>query len=378
MFNDMMNIRQRCSEHLMNIKGWRTKRHILVIESDDWGSIRMPSKKVYDDLLKNNIRVDKCPFCTFDSLESEDDLTSMFEVLESFTDKHDKHPVISANYVVANPDFLRISESGFKDYFYEPFTETLKKYPNHNDVFSTQYQGFTAGLFHPQLHGREHLNVKRWIKALIGGSQETHLAFRHNMFGISSNISSENRKSYMAAFDADCEEEILSQKEIIHEAVDLFFKIFNYSPSTFVAPNYIWSPHLEQFLFENSIKNIKSSKIQISPDLKSGYTRYRHYTGQTNKLRQIYTVRNCLFEPTLFQNADNVSACLRQIKTAYTWGRPAVIGSHRLNFIGSLNEWNRKSNLRLLSDLLKKVQKEWPNVEFLNSEQLFHLILNDR
>ncbi|NTW32234.1 MAG: hypothetical protein HGB12_06370 [Bacteroidetes bacterium] len=33
-----------------NIPGWRTDRKILVIESDDWGSIRMPSKETYSGL----------------------------------------------------------------------------------------------------------------------------------------------------------------------------------------------------------------------------------------------------------------------------------------------------------------------------------------
>ena len=33
--------------NLLSIPGWRTNRHIVVIESDDWGSIRMPSKEVY-------------------------------------------------------------------------------------------------------------------------------------------------------------------------------------------------------------------------------------------------------------------------------------------------------------------------------------------
>ena len=36
--------------HASNIPGWRTKRKIVVIESDDWGSIRMPSLKVFETL----------------------------------------------------------------------------------------------------------------------------------------------------------------------------------------------------------------------------------------------------------------------------------------------------------------------------------------
>lgn len=42
-----MNLKQYITHNLLNIPGWRTNRKIVVIESDDWGSIRMPSQEVY-------------------------------------------------------------------------------------------------------------------------------------------------------------------------------------------------------------------------------------------------------------------------------------------------------------------------------------------
>ena len=36
---------------ITNIKGWRTNRKIVVIESDDWGTIRMSSKEAFNSLL---------------------------------------------------------------------------------------------------------------------------------------------------------------------------------------------------------------------------------------------------------------------------------------------------------------------------------------
>ena len=54
-----MNIKQTITHNLLNVPGWRTNRHIVVIESDDWGSIRMPSKEVYDKLLKEGYRASR-------------------------------------------------------------------------------------------------------------------------------------------------------------------------------------------------------------------------------------------------------------------------------------------------------------------------------
>jgi hypothetical protein len=66
--------------NFINVFGWKTKRKIVVIESDDWGSIHMPSKDVFNSLLKAGIRVDKNPYNRYDSLASENDLTNLFEI----------------------------------------------------------------------------------------------------------------------------------------------------------------------------------------------------------------------------------------------------------------------------------------------------------
>jgi len=370
-------IKKRLSENLSNIIGWRTIRKYVVIESDDWGSVRMPSKKVFDDMLKANIRVDKCPFCSFDSLASEDDLSELFEVLKSVSDMNGNHPVFTANTVVANPDFEKIYNTGFKEYHYEPFTETLKRYPDHKNSLLIWKQGLDAGLFHPQLHGREHLHVNRWMRALSEGSYEINLAFNNNFYGISTNLFSEGKKSFLAAFDADSEEDIIMHATIINEGVRLFNTIFGYYPRTFTAPNYIWPRHLEGYLHKHNINIIQGSKIQLEPDLHTGYIRKRHFTGQKNPNSQIYTVRNCLFEPSLSRSTDWLTACLRQIQTAFFWSKPSIIGTHRVNYIGSIVEENRTNNMILLSQLLRQIVKRWPDVEFISSSDLCNIILKN-
>ena len=72
---------QKIKSNYVNFRGWSTKRKILVIESDDWGSIRMPSKRIYEELLSKNIPVDKHYFAKNDCLESNTDLELLFEVL---------------------------------------------------------------------------------------------------------------------------------------------------------------------------------------------------------------------------------------------------------------------------------------------------------
>ncbi len=61
-------IKKIIGRSLINLLGWRTSRKIVVIESDDWGSIRMPSHDVYTKCLKEGYPVDKNAYERYDSL----------------------------------------------------------------------------------------------------------------------------------------------------------------------------------------------------------------------------------------------------------------------------------------------------------------------
>jgi len=79
-----MMLRNILSRVQTNLGGWNTKRKIVVFDSDDWGSIRMPSGEAYDSLLRKGIRVDLCPYNRNDSLATSEDLESLFHVLLKF------------------------------------------------------------------------------------------------------------------------------------------------------------------------------------------------------------------------------------------------------------------------------------------------------
>ena len=50
-------------------KALRTNKKIVVIESDDWGSIRTSNREAYDTLLQDGYDMSKSPY-TLDALES--------------------------------------------------------------------------------------------------------------------------------------------------------------------------------------------------------------------------------------------------------------------------------------------------------------------
>jgi|SRR5690554_211478 len=346
-------------------RGWTTDRKIIVIESDDWGSIRMPNRYVYNNLLKSGIRVDKCHYCKYDSLASKTDLEHLYSILIKYKDKNGNHPIITANTIVANPDFKKIEESNFESYFYETFLKTIETYPNHN--FDLWKEGVENKIFYPQSHGREHLNIHRWMKALQFNSKEVHLGFKNNFFGLSTSISKEKNPSFMAALDSADENFI---NEVLIDGLVIFEDIFKYKSESFIAPNYIWSKANELALKKRGVNYLQGTFVQKLPSKRKIY----HYLGEKNKTSHIYLTRNAFFEPSELKTKDWVNNCLKDVDKAFNLNKPAIIGSHRVNYIGEIFEENRMKNLKLLDELLFNIIKKWPNVEFMTSDKLGKII----
>jgi hypothetical protein len=368
-------IKSIISSNLQNSRSWKTSKKILVIESDDWGSVRMPNKEVFQKALKFGIPVDRCPFNTYDTLASSTDFEALFEVLQSYKGVDGKTPIITANTIVANPDFTKIQDNHFEDYFFEPFQATLKRYYPNEDVFSCWKYGMDNNLFKPQLHGREHVYVKYWMKFLWDKSKETMFSFENNFFGLSTTITMEKRSSFLPAFDLFDIKEIDEQKFILEDAQRLFYDSFGFKSESFIAPNYTWNSTLEENLKTIGVTTIQGSKFQQEPNHGNIIKAKKHFTGEKNFLNQVFLTRNVEFEPSLNKNIDWKKNVLRQIENAFFWGAPAIISSHRLNFIGGLSERNRTDNLELLSGILKEVLRKWPHVEFMTSDELGREIL---
>lgn len=362
----------KLAKNLSNLPGWRSDEKIVVIESDDWGSIRMPSLEVYDTLKSKGLILDagdSTRYNTLDTLASTEDIESLFASLEKFKDTNSNHPKITAVSLVANPDFDRIRENNFEEYYFEPLQKTFEKYDN-TKALDYWKEGINRKLFEPQFHGREHLNIVSWMRALKGGDPETHLAFDHGIWafkGINTAV-----QSYQAAFDLEFAKDIEIQKEVIASGLDLFEEMWGYKATFFVPPNGPFNNSLEEIAAKKGIKYMSASKIQQEV-LGEGKTRkVFHALGQKNKWGQRYITRNCFFEPSS-PAKDWVSSCLEEIEIAFRWKKPAVISSHRVNYIGVLNENNRKQSLEKLEQLLSGILLKWPDVKFMSSSELGQL-----
>ena len=103
----------------------------------------------------------------------------------------------------------------------------------------------------------------------------------------------------------------------------------------------------------------------------------KHFiTGQRENCGFSYYIRNCAFEPTS-ENYLGIEYTLRQIAAAFRCGKPAIISTHRVNFIGSIDPINREMGLRELHSLLKAIVKKWPGCEFMSSGDALEHMRNE-
>ncbi len=371
----MKKLKASLALNITNIPGWRTKRKIVVIESDDWGTIRMSSAGAYERLLEKGYPVNRNEYNRYDAIESNEDLGLLFETLNSVKDSQNNPAVLTANNIVANPDFEKIAAAGFNKFYYVPFTQTLQEYPSHHRVMELYRQGIHEKLVMPQLHGREHINVPNWLHALQNGIPAAIDAFGEKMFSVANGKGHSCRKEFLDGFGTFSTAAINALEQVIIEASDLFETIWGFRSASIIAPCYTWHPAVEPFFLKAGIKYIQGGRVQKVPLLNTKEVKHtRHFTGQRNALRQVYLVRNVFFEPFSDLGKDWVDAALKEIQNAFLWGKPAIISSHRVNYTGFLDPQHRQRNLALLQQLLKRIVQKWPSVEFMATNQLGDLL----
>jgi len=276
------------------LRGWRCRSRILVIESDDWGSIRTASREARDRLADMGYAMHRSKY-NLDALETDADMEALLEVLGGVRDHRGRPACMTANVIMANPDFERIRESNFEEYFFEPVDATLARSDARRGVAAKWAEGARRGLFVPQLHGREHLRWWKWMEALRGGSQEARAAFDLEMCGVPYAASKEGLPFYASPYvsDEELERHGVDLEAMVCEGSELFEQQFGYASAGAIAPCYCWTPHVERIWSLLGIRYIQGILFQ---DV-GGTGRKSHYLGERGVAGAWYLVRNCHFEP---------------------------------------------------------------------------------
>lgn len=371
-----MNIKFDFKNNFKNIIGKKNKRRIVVFCVDDFGSIRTRDRDAYSKLVSMGNPIDKKCIQKYDTLASNNDLESLFEVLTSVKDIQNNYACFTPFTVVANPDFEKIRESNFQTYYRQTYFETLKNYGyDYNNVENLWKEGIRNNIFYPAFHGTEHINVNRFMKALQNNHKSTKIGFDLESVCIPAFPDEKKINRYTATYDVDS---LIDNKQLIEsikDGLDIFQHLFGFKAKQFAPGAGIYSPELNKTLFDCGVKYINVNRYRNISYGNSKYKKKLTFNGQKISTGQYYIVRNASFEPQ-GGGANNVANdTLHQIEAAFKWNTPAIISSHRLNFVGHFDlEW-RDNSLSQLKYLLSEILKKWPDVEFMNADQMADTLL---
>lgn len=353
---------------LRQLIGKKTNRKIIVIESDDWGSFRFKNKAVRDFYMKNPQPGQWMHYN--DCFESYEDLKALDDVLKSVKDIHGNPVKFTLLFNPANPDFKKIEESNYKTYHYESFKQTLRQRDDGALILEWYNNAITNQIIEVGFHGREHLHVNAWMSALQEGDKCTINGLKHRIWGQARLYSNEKRLSFRSNFLIDDIAELKGLQDNIVEGIKIMNSTFVKKITYFLPPEGAYHLELNKTLVSNGIKYVGLPRLHNNPLDHKWYQKKLFWLGKKTKEGLTVITRNVMFEPCSPQSGDWVNFAMTQIETAFKYKNPAVISTHRANYVSSLIPENRTNGLKQLRDLLSKITQKWPDVEFMTSSEL--------
>ncbi len=362
-------LRQAFDQIRSQFWGWKTDRKLLIFESDDWGSLYLPNSQQIKTLERVGVlKSDRQGYKRYDCLETRDDLECLFDLLNQFSDLNGNPAKFTFNTVMGNPDFDKIKASEFQVYFHQFFFDSYRQY-NGEDCRRAWQLGMANRLFTPQFHAHEHLNVPRWMRDLRGNRQDTRIAFENQYYCQSRSMTSP--VDYLTAHWPDTIEDLVFLEKQLLLGLAAFETTFQFPSKTFVACCYVLPQEIEKVTADNGVGLIQTQRRHRVPLVHSHQSTFRsRYPGQKNQFGQIYSVRTVQFEPFSDNSLDWADLAFKQIGLAFKRGFPAVVSSHRVNYVGGRDPNNRDRSLNALKTLLKKVVKTFGDVTFMSSDEL--------
>jgi hypothetical protein len=338
--------------------GYQTDKKQILLLSDDWGSVRIKSTQDQEALVKKGLIINN-RFDQYDSLETNEDLELLFEVLTKYKDHNGNHPCITAVTNVANPDFKKIKESDFQEYHYETIASTYLRYPDSDRVLNLTHEGIQNKIFIPQSHGREHVQVNWWMEELQNKDSFASKFFDHEFFFLYNSLLKNNYRGrdIVAAFDVLTQDDLDSQIIIAKDSLIIFDNLFGFKSKIFTPPALFYNPQIEEIIKREGIDWIDVGRLFKVPQTDGTEKWQFNYLGRKKKSGLKVLVRNAMFESNISQSESAVDRCLYDIEQAFKLRQPAIISNHRACFTGRIDDNNRRKGLFELDLLFSRIVK---------------------
>ena len=344
-----------------------TRLRAVVLESDDWGLCAWsPDSQAWRALA------DQPPFRTpsgkryaGSTLESAEDVKAISDTLIEFRGGDGFPPVWQANTVMSSPDYARLEPPGFAVEHLP-----LLDFPNvpsrwqRPRLWEQVSIARMAGLWWPELHGLHHLPEHTWLTALRRGENDARRAHEHQ----SPVCSAVEASGEYAATEPEA-----VRARNLELAVTKFRSLFGRLPGSVCPPDYRWDDRLESDAERLGIPTIQGKPEQLGHALPRLRRILLTFQWPHTRGPHFYLPPRIAFEPAAQpRNAAKVGAeaAARAVKRAWQRGQPAIVSTHRMNYV-HLDHAHAEEGRTALRELLVKLERE--GAVFLTDREVYEL-----
>lgn len=351
---------------------WRAARAV-VIESDDWGLCGfLPDGAAAGDAERSAWRAEVAPPVYWDStLEDSAAVAALAAVLAECRGRDGLAPVLQANMIVsalsppvgpgpltADAAWTRHDVPDRPAAYARPGLETAVD------------AAIDRGVWRPELHGSFHYDPDR-RRAAVAADPLALAAARRGVLPFPGSAT---------AWELGPQRPPAALAAELDRALELFARRFGRRPSSVCAPDYVWDGRSERLWQARGLTVIQAKREQRSPLWPSGRLDHRarkvlaRAWDRLAHLGRAYLDRNVRFEPAQAPgDSALVARTLAAIGAAWRRGEPAVVESHRINYV-RLTPGAAAAGRRQLGSLLAALTRETANAPlFLTDDEVAQL-----
>jgi len=335
-------------------------RPLVVLESDDWGRVGVRDREGYETLRASGIHLGENPYDYY-SLEAAEDVIALRDLLKRHRDSTGRPACLVMNFLVANLDFQKIADTGFKDIHLRPLSQGLPGDWKRPGLFEAYRQGIADDVFYPALHGLTHfcrLGVERALGLpgdrnnllhTLWKAETPYIYWRMPWVGYEYN----NPEKPQAGFlDAGI------QNRLIAEAVREFEKFFGTAPLSACAPGYRANGDTQRAWSGCGIRVAQNGSGGALPPL-------------MDEWEMLNLHRTIDIEP--FERGLPLEKYMQLAERCFERGIPAIVSMHSINFHSSLRDF-RGPALRVLDEFLGALEARHPDLLYVHDLNLYELV----
>ncbi len=331
---------------------WRALRAV-VLESDDWGlSGFFPSAAEAAAVDRAALAAGNFPAPYWGStLEDSADVARLAGLLAEHRGADGLPPVLQANYIVSALHYRAAPDSAaWRRYDLPSLPPRYERPGLWSAVDSARARGVWRAEFHGSFHYDDHLR-----RRAVAADPRAAAAARLGVLLFPGSSRAWEWGHWRAR-------ETLAQE--LDLALGVFRQRFGHAPVSICAPDYVWDGRAETLWAQRGLNIIQAKREQRHPRWPGGSLGERllkalaRIRDRSLHPGRTYLDRNCRFEPAQHPGgpAAAIAQTVAEVKRAWAAGRPAVIETHRVNYV-SLVPGQAEAGRSALAKLLEALQE---------------------